>query len=417
MCPMRCILPAESLHLAIRASGRALMRKISFPVLVWSLACGCGLSQINYIGKTCVNTCPFELVCANGVCATSWPDASVPATGGGQGGGGSPSSIEDGGFYPSGGGAGGGAGGGSTGSGGGIAGGAGGGMTGQVDAGSPPIKDAGPPDDPCKKCTATQLCINSVCIDESTIIGRSCETQACPGGFACTGSICVKNGSRFCASIRGETPTSCLDFDGSPAVDAQWETVQIPSGGSPSSLTTVQRSTFSSAPAALLGRVENTSPQTPEARIRRPMNPNWSSASISFDVKTELETLSPNNGEFFAVAEFLCLSQAGNYEGVWYQVYENNGSNKSTLVMLSPGNNFTGTSNEQPSPNGWTRVRLEAFANRGNGTLTGKLFFNNKLGREHTGPLCDGEWRVNLGNAGRGKRGTIYIDNVIFREQ
>jgi hypothetical protein len=369
--------------------------------------CSCTLQEFSSRGKGCAldGTCPDELVCVEGYCdyaplysSEDGGDDVLPPR---PRDGGSPPRPTDGGSKPFDGG------------------------TPETDAGMPnmdagqPVVDAGTPVDPCLSCTAAQICFNKVCLNEADIVGRACNSaNVCPNGFFCTGEICVKNGGKFCSSLRSK-PQNCLDFDSSPAIDSSWETLSRPSG---QASVKVETDRPNSPPALMTTSMSPQSGEQPEARLRRAVPGNWSQVEVSFDFRPKQADRLPQDNSFISMVELLCLD--GNntqeyFQGAWIHYYPGSTSNVANFVVPAnqSANNLYKALPGQPSTTGFTRVKLEAKRNTNSATLETSVSFNGVRQAQHTTSLCVGEWRVQIGASGRGANATFQYDNVVYRVQ
>ncbi len=290
-----------------------------------------------------------------------------------------------------------------------------------ADAGTPPdagmTLDGGVSVNPCTKCTASQTCIDQMCVNNSDISGRACASASpCPKGFSCAGDICVKDGSSFCQSVKG-TNTVCADFKRStPIPPGQWTVSQSPSGQS--TVSTVSDASRAST-KVLSCNIPRVSGQ-PLARIGHLLPSNWSSFEATFDIKiTPMSDLDRSNG-YYSCVELLCRSSNPNaqqeYQGVWWQVYYQAGyPNVSQLVMPvdKSADSFFTPLKEQPKADTCHRITLEE--SRSNGQLTGSVTVDGKGKTTHTGAAWTGDWRFELGTVARDRAATALYDNVLIR--
>jgi hypothetical protein len=378
----------------------------------------CAVSDIDYLGKKCSGECPGTLTCVDGFCQmgrgqpnagsdaggtgmemmpglntpdsgvplTPRPDASVPGNDGGD-------------VRP-----------GTTDSG-----------TPSTDAGTPrpdsgtPVPDAGKPVDPCTLCSATQRCIASKCVNESEIVGSACAAdKACPSGFDCTASICVKRGARYCNSVR-EAVTYCADFDGALPVEGFWKSNPVTA---PVRLEIADDSTRVPTKLLLTSIPKNSGNYVQAILWHDVAKSNWTKIVFSFDMRTELQEI-PKADAALSVAQILCIdnSRDPKYRGVNFQYSGGQFSNLAVLGMASPDSrpSFYQQLDVQPLDKQWVRVRMEAT--RASGDLTGAIYIDGKLGKMHTGGGCGGQWQVQVGIGSDKAGGVTQYDNILYTEE
>ncbi len=395
------------------------IQRMRTTLLIVSVATvSCAVSDIDYLGKKCSGECPGSLTCVDGFCqvgrgqpdggsdsggtvmdmmpglntpdsgmpSDNGPDAAVP---GGDGGSTLPPGTDSG--------------------------------TPTADAGKPVpdsgmmVPDAGKPVDPCALCSATQRCIASKCVNESDIVGSTCAAdKACPTGFDCTASICVKRGARYCNSVR-ETVTYCADFDGALPVEGFWKSNPVTS---PVRLEVADDSTRVPT-KLLLASIPKPSGNYLQAVLWHEVaKASWTKIVFSFDMRTELQEI-PKTDAALSVAQILCTDTSGGpkYRGVYLDYSGGQFSNLAVLGMASPDSrpSFYQQLDIQPLDKQWTRVRIEAT--RAAGDLTGAIYIDGKLGKMHTGGGCGGLWQVQLGIGSDKAGGMTQYDNILYTEE
>ncbi len=404
--------------------------------LKWSgllLAIACSLGNPDYIGKICTSECPGGLYCVDGQCQTSMgsddpssPDAAAtpdnakrdagqtveqprtdagPVTGGGNGGG-----PATGGGSQTGGGTGGGSasGGGGTGGGKPTGGGAGGGNAtgGGTGGGAAP--------DPCLQCTNSQRCIEKKCVNESDLIGAPCSASApCASGLYCTADICVKNGTRYCDSLRAPAPSFCADFDSSPPLsETFWLPNPVPANGELRAVGDASRS----APNLLRSVLPYSESNYIQSTVHHDITGSWSKLVVTFDLYFDFQTFQA--GAYLASAQILCIASSGErYRGMNLVHTKGNFGNVTVLSMPQPNNqnNVYDTLSNQPPNAKWNRMRLEM--SRGNGMLRGSVSVNGGTAQTGTVGDCSGEWSIVIGVGGYKSTATTLYDNLIFEQK
>jgi hypothetical protein len=358
------------------------MRLFAFFLFAMTLLPSCSLSEFSSRGKICGSngSCPDDLVCVKGVCddksALEETDAGMSST---------PDSS----------------------------------TTPVADAGTdggmnPRPTDAG--DTSCSKCSATQVCENNSCVNESEIVGRSCDSaKVCPGGFQCLGEICVKNGGRYCTSLK-TAPTSCLDFDASPLFGSGWQNVTNPSNEGE---LFVEQGGAASAPGAMASRIAPSTNSTPTARLERALPASWETVELAFDLKIETAATLTKAGDFFSAAELLCRDSNASmqeYQGAWFQFTPGVSANAATIVMLAnkTADNFVEQLPTQFKINRWTRVRIDAKRNSTAKTFEATVTIDGVQQVNHKTTLCIGAWQAIVGLSAKGGSGKYLYDNVKF---
>jgi hypothetical protein len=406
-------------------------RPYSFSWLA-ALVCACSLSDVEYIGKTCTTECPEGLYCVSGQCqrepASMSPGITSDAgsdgpTPGGQGGG----SGTGGGAPSAGGGTPNGMGGGAPGSGGGApatgggAPGTGGGSPtggGAPDSGIPPkpdagvVIDAGTPN-PCDKCTNTQRCINQQCVNESDISGSACSaSKACPSGFYCAANICVKDGARYCDTVKLNGLERCLDFDGAQPADQFWKKIEA------GPLTFVNDSARS-PPKAMRSEIpysDSSSNYVQTILYAAVQSTSWSKLTLTFDLRYDFQTIPA--GAYLATAQVMCIATSGpQYRGLYMSHTKGDFGNLAIFQMEQPNgqNSIYQPWDKQPANATWNRIRMQV--DRTGGNLTGTIWLNGELAKMGTVGGCSGDWRITIGVGGYKLVGTALYDNVTIQAE